>query len=187
QYVDQASASKADLVSGLVPASEMGTGTANSGTCLYGNGTWGACGGGGGNVSTTPAGTQAIAEPVGAVFTANRIGEKRIADQFNWKQNPTAPASLAAAAVTVTLSPCPQGFLNAINGSNLNHWIYVDSAPGDAQQPGEPVLITAENCPAGAGLGTITFSPAYAHGPGYALESGTGGIKEAVIDANQVR
>jgi hypothetical protein len=181
QYVDTGLATKADLVSGRVPTSELGTGTANSGVCLVGNSTWGPC------VTTTPSATQAIAEPAGAVFTANRIGQKRMADQFNWKQTPTTPASLAPGAVTVTLSPCPQGFLNTINGSNSNHWIYVDSATGDAQQPGEPVLITAENCAAGAASGTITFSVGYAHAAGYALESGTGGIKEALVDANQVR
>src|SRR5207302_1978766 len=43
------------------------------------------------------------------------------------------------------------------------------------------------NCPAGAASGTIGFSAAYAHGAGYAVESGTGGIKEASVDANQVR
>src|SRR5262249_44171082 len=32
-----------------------------------------------------------------------------------------------------------------------------------------------------------TFNAAYAHGAGYALESGTGGVKEASVDANQVR
>lgn len=87
----------------------------------------------------------------------------------------------------MTLSPCPAGFLNTINGSNSNHWIYVDSAAGDAQQPGEPVLITAESCLAGSASGTITFSVGYAHGSRYMLESGTGGIKEASVDANQVR
>jgi hypothetical protein len=181
QYVDTGLATKADLVSGRVPASELGTGTPNSGVCLLGNGVWGPC------VTTIPTGAQAIAEPAGAVFTANRIGQKRMADQFNWKQSPTTPASLTPGSVTVTLSPCPQGFLNTINGSNSNHWIYVDSASGDAQQPGEPVLITAENCAAGTASGTITFSAAYAHAAGYAVESGTGGIKEALVDANQVR
>jgi hypothetical protein len=187
QYVDMASAGKADLVTGVVPSGELGTGAANSGSCLYGNGTWGPCGSGSGNVSTTPVGTQAITEPPGTMFTANRIGQKRMADQFNWKQNPTTPAALAPGSVTVRLSPCPQGFLNTLNASNQNHWIYVDSAPTDVQQPGEPVLITAESCAAGAASGTITFSTAYAHAAGYGVESGTGGIKEALVDANQVR
>jgi len=120
-------------------------------------------------------------------LNSNRIGQKRMADQFNWEQHPTSPSSLAVGANTVTLNACPAGFLNTINGSNSNHWIYVDSAAADAQQPGEPVLITAENCLAGSASGTITFSVGYAHGAGYALESGTGGIKEALVDANQVR
>ncbi|HET7891955.1 MAG TPA: hypothetical protein VFL34_10530 [Candidatus Sulfotelmatobacter sp.] len=50
QYVDQGASAKADLVSGVVPAGELGTGAAGAGTCLLGNGTWGACGSGGGPV-----------------------------------------------------------------------------------------------------------------------------------------
>ena len=50
QYVDQGASAKADLVSGVVPAGELGAGAAGAGTCLLGNGTWGACGSGGGPV-----------------------------------------------------------------------------------------------------------------------------------------
>jgi hypothetical protein len=46
QYVDQGFLGKADLISGLVPANELGTGAASAGNCLLGNGTWGACGSG---------------------------------------------------------------------------------------------------------------------------------------------
>jgi hypothetical protein len=44
QYVDLANATKADLIDGLVPTNELGTGTPSSLNCLLGNGSWGACG-----------------------------------------------------------------------------------------------------------------------------------------------
>jgi hypothetical protein len=48
-YVDLSTVTKADLVSGLVPASELGSGTANSNTCLLGNQSWGPCAANGGS------------------------------------------------------------------------------------------------------------------------------------------
>ena len=44
QYVDATAAAKADLVSGLVPTSELGSGTASGLNCLLGSGAWGPCG-----------------------------------------------------------------------------------------------------------------------------------------------
>ena len=44
QYVDSSVVVKADLVSGLVPTHELGSGTASALNCLLGNGTWGPCG-----------------------------------------------------------------------------------------------------------------------------------------------
>lgn len=48
-YVDLSTVTKADLVSGLVPASELGSGTPNSNTCLLGNQSWGPCAANGGS------------------------------------------------------------------------------------------------------------------------------------------
>lgn len=81
QYVDTGLATKADLVSGRVPASELGTGAANSGVCLFGNATWGACG----NVSTTPSATQAIADRRGRCL--RRTGSGRSAWRISFIGN----------------------------------------------------------------------------------------------------
>ena len=83
-YVDNGLLAKADLVSGLVPAAELGTGVASSSTCLTGNSTWGACGGG---------------APAGITYATTSL---------NWSQ--TMATSLSAGTqATVTLAPCPVG------------------------------------------------------------------------------
>jgi hypothetical protein len=43
-YVDGALSSKADVVSGLVPMAQLGSGTAAAANCLKGDQIWGACG-----------------------------------------------------------------------------------------------------------------------------------------------
>lgn len=83
-YVDNGLAAKADLVSGVVPTSELGSGVASSATCLNGNSTWGACGGG---------------APAGVTYATTAV---------NWSQ--TLSTSLTGGTqATVTLSPCPTG------------------------------------------------------------------------------
>lgn len=78
QYVDQGFSAKADLISGLVPASELGTGSASAGNCLLGNGTWGACGSGGGPTGVAN-GSALVSNGVGqaAVYQAKPVIDVR--------------------------------------------------------------------------------------------------------------
>src|SRR5271166_584272 len=94
QYVDTGLAAKSDLIAGLVPANELGTGLPSAGNCLLGNGasgTWGTCGSGGGtgNISINPVATQAIAQPAGTQFSANNLANIRyVTASWNWGQTP---------------------------------------------------------------------------------------------------
>lgn len=84
QYVDNGLSAKADLLSGIVPSGELGTGVASSTTCLTGNSTWGTCGSG---------------APAGITYATTAL---------NWSQTITSPLTGGSQA-TVTLTPCPVG------------------------------------------------------------------------------
>jgi len=83
-YVDSGLAAKAGLVSGVVPANQLGSGLASASTCLNGNSTGGSCGGG---------------SPAGITYATTAQ---------NWTQ--TVPSTLTGGTqATVTLTPCPAG------------------------------------------------------------------------------
>lgn len=84
QYVTSGLSAKADLVSGVVPTGELGSGTASSTTCLNGNSTWGACGG---------------SAPTGITYATTAL---------NWSQTIASPLTGGSQA-TITLTPCPAG------------------------------------------------------------------------------
>ena len=83
-YVDGGLAGKADLLGGLIPTAELGAGAASSATCLTGNSTWGACGGG---------------APAGITYATTAL---------MWAQVISSPLTGGTQA-TVTLAPCPAG------------------------------------------------------------------------------
>lgn len=120
EYVDTGFAAKAGLVAGLVPAAELGTGTASTGSCLLGNGssgTWGTCGGGtgSGNLSTNPAASQSIAQPAGTQFSTNNLANIRyVTPSWNWTQSP-ADNLATPGSVTIHLAPCPLGMDTSAN------------------------------------------------------------------------
>jgi hypothetical protein len=182
-YVDTGLGAKADLVAGVVPASELGTGSATSGSCLLGNGTsgtWGACGSGGGtgNISTTPTATQAIAQPVGTQFSTNNLANIRyVTSSWNWAQTPTDSLTTAGSK-TIHLNPCPAGVDTA---SSTNYYAYKVYISGTGTP--EAVTVTGGTCTAGASSGTITVTTANAHAAGYTVGSASSGIQEAWNDA----
>lgn len=154
-YIDLLAASKADLAGGRVPTVELGTGTANNSVCLHGDSTWGGCGAGGGSGLT--AGMLAI----------------KYATDFAWSQSPGNNLSTAGAQL-VNLTQCPLG----VNASEPQYYIYI-SGTGTA----EAALVTGGTC-AGNGLaGTLQFTTANSHPPGYLVGSASGGLQEALIAA----
>ncbi|HYM76914.1 MAG TPA: hypothetical protein VE377_13130 [Candidatus Dormibacteraeota bacterium] len=181
-YVDQGFSAKADLITGLVPASELGTGSAAAGSCLLGNGTsagtWGVCGGGGGtgNVSTAPAASQNVVQPPGTQFSTNNLANARyVTPSWNWGQSPADNLGVAGNN-TIHLSPCPLG-LDTSNSATAQYYVYI-SGTGTA----EAAPVTGGSCPAG-GSGTITVTTAYTHTLGYTVGSANSGIQEAINDA----
>jgi hypothetical protein len=189
QYVDLGLTTKADLISGLVPANQLGTGSANSGSCLLGNGTWGACGGGGGtgNVSTNPAVgvSQNITQAAGTQFSTNNFaGIPFVVSSYNWPQPGTMTESctagctsgglVAGTQATITLTPCPAG-VDTSNNANATYGVYI-SGTGTA----EAVAVTGGSCTSGAAIGTILFTPANSHAAGFSVGAANGGNQEAI-------
>jgi hypothetical protein len=179
QYVDTALASKSDLISGLVPAGELGTGQATASNCLLGNGTWAPCAAGGsGNLSTTPTGSQTIAQPAGTQFSANNLANIRyVTPSWNWAQTP-ADSLLTPGSLTIHLSPCPLGIDTASSSNNYPYKVYISGKGTPEAAP-----VTGGNCTPGATSGTITVTTANSHAAGYTVGSASSGIQEAWNDA----
>jgi hypothetical protein len=182
QYVDTGLASSASLIAGLVPANELGSGPANAGSCLMGNGAsavWSSCGGGsgGGNLSTNPTANQAIEQPEGTEFSANDLANIRyVTPSWNWAQTPTDNLSTPG-NLTIHLAPCPLGIDTNSSTEYYSYKVYI-AGTGTP----EAVPVTGGSCPPGATSGTITVTTTYAHGAGYTVGSASSGIQEAWND-----
>ena len=104
EYVDLSAANKPDLINGVVPTTQLGTGIANNSSCLHGDSTWGGCGNG-------TAGVQAI----------------KYASDFNWSQANNADLSTPGSR-TISLTSCPGG----VNGTEPHYYFYI-SGTGTAE------------------------------------------------------
>jgi hypothetical protein len=188
-YVDTGMASKADVAAGLVPTSELGTGSPSGTTCLLGNQSWGPCGSSSNAVAiqsvpvdtTAPGDNQVITyvaslgkyEPrAGGGLTAGMQAVKYASD-FNWTQSPSADLT-GAGAKTVSLSACPLG----VTASEPEYYVYI-AGTGTA----EAAVVTGGTC-AGNGLaGTLQFTTVNSHAAGYTVGSASAGLQEALITA----
>jgi len=191
-YVDLGVAGKADLISGLVPTGELGTGTANNALCLHGDSSWGGCGISSNAVSiqnvpvatTAPTNNQVMtyvaalgeyAPQAGGGVTAGMQAVKYATD-FSWTQSPSANLGTAGAQ-TVNLAVCPTG----VTGSEPWYYVYI-SGTGTA----EAVLVNGGSCAGNGQAGTLQFTTLNAHPAGYAIGSASGGLQEALIAARFV-
>jgi hypothetical protein len=188
-YVDTGLTGKANLVNGVVPTNQLGSGAADGTLCLKGSSSWGACGTSEDAVSIRGTTVAALAPGDGQVITyesaSNTYKPKpgastgsvyqttKFAADFQFSATPTADL-LSPGAKTVTLASCPAG----VRGDDADYWVYV-SGTGTA----EAVKVTGGTCVGDLNSGTLQFTTANGHATGYTITSASAGIAEASIAA----
>ena len=183
QYVDLTALAKANLVSGLVPTSELGSGTASALNCLLGNGTWGPCG--------SSANATAI-QSVPVVSTAPSNGQVLT---YSSTSGQYAPATPSGGSGGVSVNPAvsqnvvqPAG--TQLSTNNLSNITYATASYNWSASPTSPSslsagsnTVTLATCPIGlmtpATAGTNWFTTPWT----WIHIAGTGTPEDAVITA----
>src|SRR5882757_4092826 len=188
-YVDTGLTGKANLVNGLVPTNQLGSGTADRTLCLKGSSSWGACGTSADAVSIrgTTVGTAAPTDgqvityeassntykPKPGATTGSVYQTTKFATDFQFTLTSTTDLTTAGAK-TVTLTSCPAG----VRGDEADYWVYV-AGTGTA----EAAKVTGGTCVGDGNAGTLQFTTVNGHATGYTIASASAGIAEASIAA----
>src|SRR5581483_2650969 len=170
-YVDNGLAGKASLTGGVVPVNQLGSGSANSTTCLKGNSSWGACGTSANAVSIQGVAVDATAPTDGQVITYEGASGSykpkagggtgltagmqaiKYATDFSWSQSPNSDLSVPGTR-TISLSACPAG----VSGSEPEYWVYI-AGTGTA----EAAKVTGGSCAGDGKPGTLNVTTANTH------------------------
>ena len=110
-----------------------------------------------------------LATGVDSSLAANVV---RSATEMNWRQNPTSP--ITTGKNSVTLDPCPVGVI----ASEPSYYVHISGI-----DLSEAVHVIGGTCKGDGHPGTLEFRTRNTYGPGYVVESASGGIQEASVAA----
>jgi len=164
-YVDLSAAAKADLISGLVPTTELGSGTASALNCLLGNGTWGSCG-------SSANATEIQSVPVGSATPAN--GQVLTYVESSGQYLPATPSGAAGGVVTgpAASQNIAQPVGTQFDVNNLSGIRYVTPTDNWSVSPsgsligGTQATVTLAPCPLGVDTSGNSMYYVYVSGQG---------------------
>jgi len=160
QYVDSSTVVKADLISGLVPTSELGSGTASGLNCLLGSGAWGPCGS-----SANATAIQSVPVATGVPGNGQVLTYSSTSGQY-------APATPSGGTGSVSVTPAasqsiaqPLGTQFTVNNfSGIRYVTASDNwsvSPSGSLTGGTQATVTFSPCP--VGIDTSGYSMYYVY------------------------